>query len=174
MKLNYICIECGNFTPRNFADEDKYNGVYCERCATLYNLKPNPPHTGISVIRPINQESLWSFILDNFKAGLYGDPKEPETVLRYWKEQEAAGYPRASENVQYFTDLVVKSTQAREGLTIEQVEEMEKQLAPCSCGGKRYISTIRGDKILLRCENCEYVQVGAIAKGVDVEEKTDG
>ncbi len=120
MKSNYICIECGNITPENFADKNKYNGVYCEVCATLYNLKPKPPNTRSSVIRPINQESLWRFILDNFKAGLYGVTNEAETVLRYWKAQEAAGYPNASENVQYFTDLVKKKERSQEREVPEQ------------------------------------------------------
>lgn len=52
------------------------------------------------------QEAVWQLNLDNFKARLLGDPTDPETMLRYWKAQEAAGYPSASENVKYFTDIV--------------------------------------------------------------------
>lgn len=34
------CIKCHARTPRNFADELLYNGVYCERCATVWGRTP--------------------------------------------------------------------------------------------------------------------------------------
>lgn len=58
--------------------------------------------------RSAPQESLWQLNLDNLRAGLFGPEIEPETMFRYWKAQEAAGYPNASENVHYFTSLVKK------------------------------------------------------------------
>lgn len=50
----------------------------------------------------------WETNLDSLTAGAFGDPLDPETLLRYWKAQEAAGYPYASENVKYFKELVQK------------------------------------------------------------------
>lgn len=35
-----FCIKCNARTPRNFADERFYNGVYCERCATEWERTP--------------------------------------------------------------------------------------------------------------------------------------
>lgn len=58
--------------------------------------------------RRLPKEDVWQFILDNLKAGTYGDPKEPETLLRYWREMDAADYPNAGENVKYFKELIGK------------------------------------------------------------------
>lgn len=48
----------------------------------------------------------WETNLDSLTAGAFGDPLDPETLLRYWEAQEAAGYPYASENVKYFKELM--------------------------------------------------------------------
>lgn len=45
---------------------------------------------------------LWARNLCNLREGALGDPEDPETMLRYWKAQEAANYPYASENVKFF------------------------------------------------------------------------
>lgn len=66
-----------------------------------------PPHCGSSV-QPAKHR-LWAVNLDGLTAGAFGDPLDPETLLRYWKAQEAAGYPYASENVRYFEEQVQKS-----------------------------------------------------------------
>lgn len=103
------CKVCGFRTPRNFADEDQYNGVFCEQCAVKLGYtkkKPAPPTTGSSVQKPIDIGEVWNANLKNLSAGTFGDPTDPETLLRYWKRQEAAGYPGASENVKYFQDIL--------------------------------------------------------------------
>lgn len=51
----------------------------------------------------------WSVNLGGLISGVFGDPYDPKTMLVYWKAQEAAGYPYASENVKYFEELVQKS-----------------------------------------------------------------
>lgn len=51
----------------------------------------------------------WETNLDSLTAGAFGDPQDPETLLRYWKAQEAVGYPYASENVRYFEEQVQQS-----------------------------------------------------------------
>ena len=71
-----------------------------------------PPNVGSSVQKPTNPETVWRRNLDNLPAGTLGDPKDPETMLRYWKAQEIAGYPYASENVKYFTELVARLKEA--------------------------------------------------------------
>ena len=57
---------------------------------------------------PEAQEARWNLNLTNLIKGAYGDQNDPETLLLYWKAQEAAGYPSASENVKYFTELIEK------------------------------------------------------------------
>lgn len=52
------------------------------------------------------QASIWNRNLQILGDGGYGPPEKPQTLLRYWKEQEKAGYPGASENVRYFAELL--------------------------------------------------------------------
>ena len=101
------CIKCNIRTPRNFADERIFNGVYCERCAPRKSPPP-PPSSGSSVQKPIDKAALWALHLAHLDAGAYGDPADPKTLLRYWEAQASAGYPGARENVQYFKDLTAK------------------------------------------------------------------
>lgn len=48
----------------------------------------------------------WEKNLEMLKSGALGDSESPQTLLRYWKMQESAGFPNASENVKYFEELV--------------------------------------------------------------------
>lgn len=68
----------------------------------------------LEALQKPSKESRWGLNLENLKAGTFGDPEDYETLLRYWKAQEDAGYPYASENVQYFTDLVKYKEQSQE------------------------------------------------------------
>lgn len=52
------------------------------------------------------RETVWEMNLTNFQNGTYGDPASPLTQLRYWTMQERAHYPNASDNVQYFRQIV--------------------------------------------------------------------
>ena len=96
--------------PHSFADEG-FDGVYCEECATALGYTPGkrrrPPNTGSNAQPPKPRpETVWAYNLEALKAFALGDPKDPETMLRYWKAQEAADYPGASENVKYFMELI--------------------------------------------------------------------
>ena len=53
-------------------------------------------------------EERWAKNLEMLKSGALGDDTLHETLLRYWKTQEEADYPYASENVKYFEDIVRK------------------------------------------------------------------
>lgn len=52
------------------------------------------------------REMLWQINLSNLAAGVYGNPQDPATLLRYWQAQEKAHYPYATDNVEYFAMLV--------------------------------------------------------------------
>ena len=54
----------------------------------------------------VQREVLWQLNLQNLQAGVYGNPAEVGTMLRYWQMQEQAHYPYARENVEYFKALV--------------------------------------------------------------------
>ena len=108
--MNFLtCVNCGASTLHNFADEERYIGIYCRACAVRLGYTPKPPApptSGSSVQKPIDRGEVWNANLKNLSAGTFGDPTDPETLLRYWKRQEAAGYPGASENVKYFQNIL--------------------------------------------------------------------
>jgi hypothetical protein len=54
----------------------------------------------------VQREVLWQMNLQNLQAGVYGNPAEVATLLRYWQMQEKAHYPHARENVEYFMALL--------------------------------------------------------------------
>ncbi|MBE6689835.1 MAG: hypothetical protein E7590_00955 [Ruminococcaceae bacterium] len=58
------------------------------------------------------REVLWQLNQQNFSAGVYGDPAQIGTLLRYWQMQEQAHYPHARENVEYFTELLERERAA--------------------------------------------------------------
>lgn len=69
------------------------------------------------------REQMWALNLQNFQSGVYGDPASPVTLLRYWQMQEAAHYPHARENVEYFTALI--TAQAQQAPQAPQAPDME-------------------------------------------------
>lgn len=52
------------------------------------------------------RESLWQRNLESLEAGTLGDKSSPEALLRYWQAQAKAHYPYASDNVEYFKELI--------------------------------------------------------------------
>lgn len=60
----------------------------------------------------MQREQLWQLNLQNFSSGVYGNPQDPATLLRYWQMQEQAHYPHARENVEYFKELVERAQAA--------------------------------------------------------------
>lgn len=49
-----------------------------------------------------SRASLWEEALKALQFGAYGNPADPRTLLIYWRNLEAAHYPRARENVELF------------------------------------------------------------------------
>ena len=62
--------------------------------------------------KPLDREERWARNLAHLNAGGFGSLEEPETLLRFWEAQEAAGYPGASENVKYFKSVTAKEGKA--------------------------------------------------------------
>lgn len=67
---------------------------------------------GYEFVPPKNlPEELWEKNLDFLRSGGFGSMKGDEfaeTMFRYWKTQEYAGYPQSSENVKYFESLIAE------------------------------------------------------------------
>ena len=60
------------------------------------------------------RESLWQRNLESFQAGTLGDKDSPETLLRYWQAQAKAHYPYASDNAEYFKELIKNKNSNKE------------------------------------------------------------
>ncbi len=52
-----------------------------------------------------SREALWQLNRENLASGALGDPKDPRTLLCYWRQQEQARYPAARQNVAYFEQI---------------------------------------------------------------------
>lgn len=52
-----------------------------------------------------SREALWRINRENLATGALGDPKDPRTLLCYWRQQERARYPAARQNVAYFEQI---------------------------------------------------------------------
>lgn len=71
----------------------------------------------------------WEKNMKNLQSGGFGDTTQPETLLNYWKAQESAGYPYASENVKYFEDVIMGTGSNRD----EEIEKMAFDLNNIIC-----------------------------------------
>ena len=63
----------------------------------------------VRATRPDPMESIWRMNIDALVAGAYGDPKDPATLVRYWRDQASAGFPGALENLRFFDELAKKT-----------------------------------------------------------------
>lgn len=84
----------------------------------------------------MSRQERWEKNLEMLKSGALGDETSPNTLLIYWRMQESAGYPNASENVRYFEDLVRKEYEKYADEKLEEIrayvdkrfEEIRKKL----------------------------------------------
>jgi len=99
--MKYLkCNKCKHATETMFPG--------CRECTRANSYKSFSPKEDAG-----NSETLWQLNLEALKMGAFGNPLAPEALLRYWKAQEAAGYPHASENVKYWEIILgVKEDEA--------------------------------------------------------------
>ena len=96
-------VHLTEFNRHSFIEGDGYGGFYY---SDYYLFSVDLNNGG-----EYQREALWEKNLSNLESGTLGDKTLPETLLRYWQSQERAHYPFARENVEYFKELVEKSTQ---------------------------------------------------------------
>ena len=53
-----------------------------------------------------NRQYNLELMLADYNAGLYGDPKDPETILTFWKDRESMNYPNAKRQVARWQEKV--------------------------------------------------------------------
>lgn len=89
----------GFFYRYDFLEYELSTGRYRYNDAYLFATDP-------AMAEEYDREKSWQRNLENLRAGCFGDPASPETLLRYWRLQERAHYPNAQSSVEYFRALV--------------------------------------------------------------------
>lgn len=87
------------FNRYDFLELDEDTGLYHYNDRFLFSAELTNPIEN-------QREAQWQLNLQNLQAGVYGNPQDPATLLRYWQQQEKAHFPNAIENVEYFAMLV--------------------------------------------------------------------
>ncbi|MBP3308491.1 MAG: hypothetical protein IJY01_07170 [Clostridia bacterium] len=89
------------FNRYDFLEYDVASGSFCYDDDFLFSTDDDGADE-------YQRESTWQRNLNNLTSGTLGDPNSSETLLRYWQCQEAAHYPGARENVEYFLEKIRK------------------------------------------------------------------
>lgn len=95
----YGRLQNETFNRYDYIEFDEKTGKYYYNDRFLFSAELSNPMEN-------QREVLWQINLQNLTAGVYGNPQDPTTLLRYWQQQEKAHYPYATENVEYFAMLV--------------------------------------------------------------------
>ncbi len=88
-----------SFNRYDYLEYDEESGEYYYNDRYLFSAELTNPIEN-------QREALWQINLQNLQAGVYGNPQDPTTLLRYWQQQEKAHFPNAIQNVEYFSMLV--------------------------------------------------------------------
>jgi len=122
-------IYSGESIPLTYKDAF---GNVCKECFSPQDIKAAEEldrHLGECFIFSVDEnggesytrEALWQRNLENLTSGSLGSKDDPETLLRYWQNQERAHYPFARENAEYFRQLT-EGRRAKE----KEIDEKEK------------------------------------------------
>lgn len=87
------------FNRYDYLELDEETGKYIYNDRFLFSAELTNPIEN-------QREALWQINLQNLQAGVYGNPQDPATLLRYWQQQEKAHFPYAAQNAEYFAMLV--------------------------------------------------------------------
>lgn len=90
------------FNRYDFIERDKYGNLYYDD-SYLFTVDNNAD-------AQYQSEALWEINLNNLERGTLGDKTDPTTLMRYWQLQDKAHFPYARENVEFFQDMINRST----------------------------------------------------------------
>ena len=85
------------FNRYDFIEYDELTGEYYYDDRYLFSVDASATVEGI-------REQIWQINQQNFSGGMYGNPAEITSIIRYWQAQESAHYPGAREQVEYFLE----------------------------------------------------------------------
>lgn len=92
------------FCRYDFVERDMATGRYYYNDQYLFSSD-----TSADVER--DRASMWQMTLQNMQAGVFGNPADPRTMLMYWRMMERLHYPFASDNVEYWREMVQQQQQ---------------------------------------------------------------
>lgn len=74
-----------------------------------------------------NRQACLEAMQADFSAGLYGNPKDPETILTFWKDRESMNYPNAKRQVSRWTKKVEELKAQQQAIMHAQQTMMQQQ-----------------------------------------------
>lgn len=80
-----------DFLERDDAGEYIWNDRFLFSCDTATPLANN-------------REAMWQETRENFSAGAFGDPANPDTLIMFWQKMELLHYPGAAETKRYLEE----------------------------------------------------------------------
>lgn len=112
-------LQNATFNRYDFIERDE-NGDYYYDTSYLFS-------TDLTGDIEQNRELIWAENRLNFQNGCYGDPKNPETLLIFWQQQEKHHYPDARDMVERIRAQIEAQRQAMQQ-QLEQAQAQNKEL----------------------------------------------
>ena len=88
-------IHNASFRRYDFLEYDEYTGEWYYDDRYLFSVDAS---SNVEADRP----QIWEMNMQNFAKGLFGNPQDVASLVRYWQAQEEAHYPNARRQVEYF------------------------------------------------------------------------
>ena len=104
-------LQNATFNRYDFIERDE-NGEYYYNTSYLFS-------TDLTGDIEQSRETIWAENRLNFQNGCYGDPKNPETLLIFWQQQEKHHYPDARDMVERIRAQIE---------AVRQAQAMQQQL----------------------------------------------
>lgn len=80
------------FNKYDFLEQDEYGNWYYDD-DYIFSVDE-------SGVNATNKQFMLEDLRTDFGLGAYGDPSDPDTVLKYWQEKEVLGYPNAARQME--------------------------------------------------------------------------
>lgn len=98
-------IQNATFNRYSFYEYDKQTGKWYINADYLFSIDQNSAMER-------DRRSMWEINQTNLQSGMFGNPQNPATLLRYWQMQERVHYPYAREMVEYMKEEVERQQAA--------------------------------------------------------------
>lgn len=73
-----------------------------------------------------NREAMWQEITQHLQSGAYGNPSEPQTLIRYWAQMEMQNYPGAGTIKKLLEEQAAQ--QQAQAMAMQSQQAMQQQM----------------------------------------------